>query len=637
MNHKAFPAPSTPRTADELIQRARELMQQQQSDTAWQCLQDSLAIKKTAAAYRGLGNILHLKQQPQQAIPYFERALQEDAQDHASRAMLAEAYAALKNWPEALRHSCMAIAANPEEIRYKERFIAISQNATLAHFDDIIENALVECLGTPNLDCAAGQGLWYNLFTLNSAHAPLYQVSRPSTGGLLSRIMKHLGGAAPVQDSADTHFNPAGFDKAKDFAPLLRPFFLRGLEGLVVYSMPFEEFLTRLRKSLLLQPQRFTPREHLQIAAALSHYCLSTEYIFDVTEEEQRALETLGQNAGAVALRGCYTSLHRLEDAGAIAEKFSSVPELAAVIKAQIRDQQDLLKARETIPAVTPIAEGVSHEVRAQYEESPYPKWRSVPRNLTLERVALDLKKPGSKILIAGCGTGQEAAQIATVLPEADILAVDLSLSSLAYARSRTQALGFKNIRFAQADILNLGAIGEQFDGIVSGGVLHHLKEPLQGWEVLTGLLKDGGIMRIALYSKLARRHIIAAQGAIKAKGYPATPEGMRAFRREAARLIGTQALGGIMKASDYYHISMLRDLLFHVQEHCFDIPGLETALKRLKLEFLKFILPQTVTTQYLAAFPNDPEAVSLANWHKFEQDNPDTFIGMYQFWCRKP
>jgi len=39
---------------------------------------------------------------------------------------------------------------------------------------------------------------------------------------------------------------------------------------------------------------------------------------------------------------------------------------------------------------------------------------------------------------------------------------------------------------------------------------------------------------------------------------------------------------------------------------------------------------------RYAERFPDDPAQTNLAHWHAFEQDNPDTFIGMYQFWLQK-
>jgi 2-polyprenyl-3-methyl-5-hydroxy-6-metoxy-1,4-benzoquinol methylase len=99
--------------------------------------------------------------------------------------------------------------------------------------------------------------------------------------------------------------------------------------------------------------------------------------------------------------------------------------------------------------------------------------------------------------------------------PTARILAVDLSLTSLAYATRRSRELGFDRVEYAQADILELGALDRRFDVVESIGVLHHLGDPIRGWRVLTDLLKPGGMMFIGLYSELARKAVVAARAFI--------------------------------------------------------------------------------------------------------------------------
>jgi hypothetical protein len=34
--------------------------------------------------------------------------------------------------------------------------------------------------------------------------------------------------------------------------------------------------------------------------------------------------------------------------------------------------------------------------------------------------------------------------------------------------------------------------------------------------------------------------------------------------------------------------------------------------------------------------FPDDRVATNLAQWQLFENEYPDTFVGMYQFWVQK-
>src|SRR5206468_9745575 len=107
-------------------------------------------------------------------------------------------------------------------------------------------------------------------------------------------------------------------------------------------------------------------------------------------------------------------------------------------------------------------------------------------------------------ILIAGCGTGRHAIETARLHADAKVLAVDLSLASLSYAKRKARELGVANIEFGRADILQLESLGQTFDVIEAMGVLHHLGEPLQGWRVLLNVLRPGGFMWAGLYSALA-------------------------------------------------------------------------------------------------------------------------------------
>jgi SAM-dependent methyltransferase len=95
---------------------------------------------------------------------------------------------------------------------------------------------------------------------------------------------------------------------------------------------------------------------------------------------------------------------------------------------------------------------------------SPFPLRRAL-REL-LPHVDLDrLRVPEApEILIAGCGTGYQAAITALRNPGSPVLAVDLSRTSLAYALRRAREVGIAHVRFAQADILKLGVLQERFD-----------------------------------------------------------------------------------------------------------------------------------------------------------------------------
>ena len=49
---------------------------------------------------------------------------------------------------------------------------------------------------------------------------------------------------------------------------------------------------------------------------------------------------------------------------------------------------------------------------------------------------------------------------------------IDLSLSSISYAKRKTDELAIRNAEYMQADILDLGRLNKQFDIVESIGVL---------------------------------------------------------------------------------------------------------------------------------------------------------------------
>ena len=225
----------------------------------------------------------------------------------------------------------------------------------------------------------------------------------------------------------------------------------------------------------------------------------------------------------------------------------------------------------------------------------------------------------------------------ATRHQNANILAVDLSKSSLAYAKRKTEELGLKNIEYIHADILQLNKLNKKFDIIESSGVLHHMEDPIRGLKVLVDILKPHGFLKLGLYSKIARQHVVKARELIKEKNYKNTAKDIKNFRQDILNKRVDPLIQKVSTALDFYSTSMMRDLLFHVQEHCFTIPQISEILKDQNLEFLGFFNPTPlIKKKYLKNFPEDEKNTSLENWHEFEKNNSQTFDGMYQFWVRK-
>lgn len=301
-----------------------------------------------------------------------------------------------------------------------------------------------------------------------------------------------------------------------------------------------------------------------------------------------------------------------------------------------------------TMERLTPIDDAISLAVRAQYEENPYPRWnsltmappvgytRKIAEEIAPHEPELSAGTDEPAILVAGCGSGQQPIATALYLRNAKVAAIDLSLASLAYAKRMAREMGVHNIRFAQADILKLGMLEERFDVIECVGVLHHMADPEAGLTVLLGLLKPGGFLKLALYSETARREIVHLRETLPDLSVASSPDQIRVFRHEllaseSPRDMGLRAFG------DFYAMSSFRDLLLHVQEHRFTLQQIDEMLRRHDLTLLGMVVQDSaVKPEFVRRFPEDPDCLDLGNWHLFENDHPQTFGNMYQFWCRK-
>ncbi len=435
--------------------------------------------------------------------------------------------------------------------------------------------------------------------------------------------------------------------------------FLTLLRVTTITDAEIERLLTALRRALLDDAAIHEfPASVLSFCAALSTQAFLTEYAWCMTGDESARVDDLAgtlvptaRPSGAppvpLALRltivAAYRPLYTLAHAADLARAAWPEP-LRALIRAQIDEPLEERALRATLPRLTPITAATSVKVRAQYEENPYPRWiraeRTSPTRLTDLMRGLGASIPGDPsfatpdVLIAGCGTGQHAIAAAPFYQDARLLAVDLSLSSLAYAVRKTREAGLNNIAYAQGDLNELGALNRRFHVIECSGVLVCVEDPLASWRMLVELLHPGGLMNIGLYSEAARRVVVEARRFIADRGYPATAEGIRRCRRDLLDLPDDHPLAPLRMAEDFYSLSNCRDMLFHVLEHRFTLPWIRRALVALGLRFLRFSLAETAG--YRRRYPEDPRMISLMHWEAYEREHPDTFVGMYQFWVQK-
>jgi protein-L-isoaspartate O-methyltransferase len=103
----------------------------------------------------------------------------------------------------------------------------------------------------------------------------------------------------------------------------------------------------------------------------------------------------------------------------------------------------------------------------------------------------------GSVVLEAGCGVGAQTVTLARRSPGARFTSIDVSADSLAEAKRKTDAAGFTNVQFQQADICALPFAPESFDHVFVCFVLEHLSRPVEALTILKRVLRPGGTMTV--------------------------------------------------------------------------------------------------------------------------------------------
>jgi SAM-dependent methyltransferase len=457
----------------------------------------------------------------------------------------------------------------------------------------------------------------------------------------------------PIQDAE--LFGAAGV------AAVAQDVFLQcALVSITICGRALEALLTQVRSALLRLAgaiafeSRAVDDNIVDFFCALAQQCFINEYVFAQSDEETRLASQLRDllsarmtAAGEVAPLmlaevAAYFPLHSLAMAESLLQR-DWPQSVAGLLRQQVREPLEEARDRAAIPALTAVADRVSRQVMQQYEENPYPRWTMNPltllageRKMPSETAGSGERRDSEEVLIAGCGTGQHAFRIRQCFPAARILAVDISLASLAYARRKTREEGLRNIDYAQADILQLATIGRSFDRIEAVGVLHHLADPKAGWRVLLSLLRPNGEIRIGLYSEIARRPIMEARALIAERGYRATAEDIRKCRQEILRGDTDWRWKMLTATRDFYSMSGCRDLLFNVMEHRFSIPEIKAFLDEQGLSFLGFELEPQVIEKFQQQFPGGAARNNLNHWHAYEAANPQTFRHMYVFSVRK-
>lgn len=457
------------------------------------------------------------------------------------------------------------------------------------------------------------------------------------------------------------------------------PLLLGSLKRFHFCDALLERLFISLRQTLLFNTvQDMTiPSAHLELAHDMAVQAQLNEYVWPITKDEEKIIEGLEELlfqvtkesqwklddiAPAILILSQYKDLSRTSLATALVsnnvKRALKSSYLADIIDYALNNRDEEIKLARRLPYWSDSnpqnrhqndKNSVSVKVQDQYEENPYPRWKDIGFNTASSYQQALLKnfphlnlshwqgKKKLNVLVAGCGTGRQAIRLASYFNDLNIIAIDLSGRSLAYAKQQASKYNVENIQFIQADILEFSNFPMLFDVIECSGVLHHMEDPAQGLQSLSNLLSPTGVMKIALYSEIARKQVITFRKLIAENKARTGQELDQRLLRQA--LLMNQIPGDwneIINSPDFYSMSNCRDLIFHEQEHQFTPAGISNLLTNNQLDFIG-MLPTTSGRQvFEEKLGKLADNNILENWKIVEEEAENIFAGMYQFYCRK-
>jgi SAM-dependent methyltransferase/tetratricopeptide (TPR) repeat protein len=575
-------------------------------------------------AHRDLGSVNYRLGDLDAAEPAVWALLAQDPQDTNALLRLGLVQRRQGDVPGALKALWGAIGSDPDNPTPWTAFADAFQQIHFSAESDLDEllDTLLTLLACEHPDPQSLDRQAVRLFRRDPELAPLIDMAATATSwtALDSALLDHGGRDA-----------------------LARPVVRIALERTILADLAVERLLTGTRAialDTLVSGRKAIPTE---LILSLAHQCFLNGYVWNYDQKEEAQVQWIVDSiAGAdlaadpdnvmrVALLGCYLPLiewERAEEVATMAANLGSGAFSELVLR-QIIEPYEEIHLQELLPTYGPSVDDISDQVREQYEEHPYPRWTTAPHRepVSVAEALRDIAPYAAMqgldeidapdILVAGCGTGKHLIEVARRFQQASVTGIDLSFASLAFAARKASESGLDQVKLLQADILEVGDWTERFDIVDCSGVLQHMRDPIVGWRILSGLARPGGLMRIGLYSERGRRSIVEARDFIADAGFDATVDGIRAARQVIAKHFeGRHA--GPDSWRDFFSLPECRDLLFHVQEHQFSLLQIGPILEELHLEFVGFEFGGPEALASFRSIRTAPGAEqSLHDWHE--------------------
>jgi SAM-dependent methyltransferase len=191
-----------------------------------------------------------------------------------------------------------------------------------------------------------------------------------------------------------------------------------------------------------------------------------------------------------------------------------------------------------------------------------------------------------ASIWVAGCGTNQ-AVYTALRFPKATVLGSDLSPASLEIAAKNAASLGIRNLTLRQ-ESLNDVDYSEEFDYILSTGVIHHNAQPEIPLANIARALRPNGVLELMVYNRYHRLFNTAVQKVVRM--IAGLGDGCATYDEQFATVQALAATEHI--ASSFYmaalrdaHSSHLADALMQPVEYNYTVESLQALVSQCGLQ----------------------------------------------------
>ncbi|MFK8023534.1 MAG: class I SAM-dependent methyltransferase [Ilumatobacter sp.] len=193
-------------------------------------------------------------------------------------------------------------------------------------------------------------------------------------------------------------------------------------------------------------------------------------------------------------------------------------------------------------------------------------------------------------ILVAGCGTSQ-AAKYAIRHPQASVVGIDVSESSLRATQDLAERYELTNLEVHRLAIEEIASLSRSFDHVVCTGVLHHLDHPATGLGALASVLAPHGALDLMVYASYGRMGVAMIQEYCRMLAVSIDSTDIADLVTSLRELPIGHPIGHLLRNTpDFSDDDALADALLNPREQSYSVPELLDLLASADLRFGRWV-----------------------------------------------